>query len=84
MREYSVGYMIKYTRLYMKKDLNYIAKKLGVTVQCVSNWERGASNPPPRYVRKISKILNIGVSELKVRYISDYINELDKEIDGKR
>ena len=36
-----------------------LAKKLSITSQFVSNWERGTCSPPTKYYKKICKLLSI-------------------------
>lgn len=66
------GKLIHKSRL--KKNLSQadLAKELGWnTAQFVSNIERGLAEVPPKYVKKISKVLSLDPSELLKSIIVD-------------
>lgn len=41
-----------------------LAKKIGVTPQSVGNWERGFSNPHPRYIKRLAAALGLDPFDL--------------------
>ena len=56
----SLGKMLKQRRIELGIQQMDIAKKLGYgSAQFVSNWERGISNPPPKSIKRLAKILEI-------------------------
>lgn len=56
----SVGKMLKKRRIELGIQQMDIAKKLGYgSAQFISNWERGISNPPPKVIKRLAKILEI-------------------------
>lgn len=51
-----------------------LAKELGVSVQSVSNWERGQVLPKSKYVSDAAKVLGVTTNDLldeKEQFISD-------------
>lgn len=58
--------MTKLRKLLKKKGLKqkYIAKKLGVSEVSVSNWVRGEHLPLPKYILKLTLLLNVPIEEL--------------------
>lgn len=56
----SLGKMLKERRIELGIQQMDIAKKLGYgSAQFVSNWERGISNPPPKAIKRLAKILEL-------------------------
>lgn len=78
--KFTVGKIIRERRLALGMSQLLFAKKLKVSSQYVANFERGASNPAPKYFRKIARILAMPLWELKAQTIEDFDRYLDEEI----
>ena len=55
-----------------------LSKKLGVTAQFISNWERGMSSISPRLAAKFAKATNADVDEIKGFLVSQYEQRISK------
>lgn len=55
---------LKFKRIKMNLTQEELAKKIGVTKQSISDYERGRSDPSPKTMKKIAKALNSEVCEL--------------------
>lgn len=69
----SVGKKIRNRRLTLKMTQQELARKLDVSSQVVSNWEREYTSPDTNDVIKLSKILLVSISYL----IDDEIDEME-------
>lgn len=58
--------MIKLGEILKKRGIKqiYIAEKLGVSESSVSNWIRGKHIPQPKYILKLTLLLNVTIEEL--------------------
>ncbi len=55
---------LKQLRLEQKLSQRELAEKVGVTQQCVSEWEKGKIDPTLTYVVKLSKIFGVTIDAL--------------------
>jgi transcriptional regulator with XRE-family HTH domain len=60
----SIGARIKALRLRRGLTLETIARPLGVTRSCVSQWERGRSAPGAKYFEQLAETLDTSVTHL--------------------
>jgi len=58
--------MTKLGKILKKRGIKqkYIAEKLGVSETSVSNWVRGNHIPQPKYILKLTLLLNVSIEEL--------------------
>ncbi len=59
-----IGVVIKRNRESLHLTQDQLAKKLGVTRQAVSGWERGKAYPDLDKLKEISKMFHISIDEL--------------------
>ena len=60
----SVGRNIRRLRHQSGLTQEQIAKKLGVTCQCVSKWENGTSAPDIERLPEIAALFGVSIDEL--------------------
>lgn len=60
----SIGARLKAARLRKGLTLERVAKPLGITRSCVSQWERGRSAPGARYFEQLAETLGTSVAHL--------------------
>lgn len=63
-RSRTVGNLIKRARVDLGLGLSQIAKKVGVTLQFISNIEQGRAPLPWKLVKKMAKALGVPVEDL--------------------
>lgn len=72
------GELIKQTRVTMRITQAELAKRLGVTPQAISQYERGIKNPKPATLKKIAAALGVEWYEL-ISNSQDEQSEIAKE-----
>ncbi len=79
----------KYRGAYLRearesKDISQgkLAKKLGIHVQFISNWERGICEPPLHARKKLFKELKLNKSHLQQEIFADYLVEIKEHMLG--
>lgn len=50
--------------LWQGKSIQWLAEKLEVSHQTIYGWKLGKTKPNPKYLVKMSKLLNINIDEL--------------------
>lgn len=56
-----------------------VSKILGYsTSQFISNWERGVASVPPKIGRKVAKVLNIPVDQMKEKLREEYLADFER------
>lgn len=60
----SIGARLKELRTRRRLTLESVARPLGVTRSCVSQWERGRSPPGAKYFETLAETLNTTVAYL--------------------
>ena len=76
----NIGQAIRSNRKARGISATELGKHLGCTSQFVCNWERGVSNPPLPYIRKICEFVGIGILEAKAALEKDYSEKLKREV----
>jgi len=58
--------MTKLSKILKQRGIKqkYIAKKLGVSETSISNWVRGNHIPQPKYILKLTLLLNVSLEDL--------------------
>ncbi|GAG64655.1 unnamed protein product [marine sediment metagenome] len=58
--------MTKLSEILKKRGIKqiWIAEKLGVSETAVSHWVKGKHIPQPKYILKLSKLLEVSIEEL--------------------
>lgn len=64
MNQEKIGNFISERRKSKKITQEKIAKKLGITCQSISKWERGVNLPDISFLKDLAKILDVSVEEL--------------------
>lgn len=72
------GELIKQARVTMRITQAELAKRLGVTPQAISQYERGIKNPKPATLKKIAAALGVEWYEL-ISNSQDEQSEIAKE-----
>lgn len=57
----SIGNRIKFMRISKNKSMSDVARNLNVSPQTVSSWERGSKTPTIDNLKKLERVLGIGV-----------------------
>ena len=60
----NIAQNIKTLRKEMKLTQKELADQVGVTQQCVSDWENGKIEPTISYVAKMAKIFKVTIDNL--------------------
>ncbi len=64
MENYSLGERIRKLRIRLGYSQFQLATHLGVSIQAISNWETGKSNPEISILVPLANLLNVGTDEL--------------------
>ncbi|GAA2917353.1 helix-turn-helix domain-containing protein [Enterococcus pseudoavium] len=59
-----VGKRLKMRRNELKLTQDYVAEKLGITRQTISNWENGRSYPDIERIIRLSELYELSLDEL--------------------
>lgn len=59
-------YTIKELRKRKEMSARQLAKKLGVCIPTIYNWEKGLNKPNYRYVQMMAKIFDVGIDDIKI------------------
>ncbi|MDT2735554.1 helix-turn-helix transcriptional regulator [Enterococcus pseudoavium] len=59
-----VGQRLKMRRNELKLTQDYVAEKLGITRQTISNWENGRSYPDIERIIRLSELYELSLDEL--------------------
>lgn len=59
-----LGVLIRNYRTLNRVGLDFVAKKLGIKAQFISNIEHGRASLPVKHVVKLAKLLNISPAKL--------------------
>lgn len=55
---------LKQARILSNMNQKQAAKKIGVSITTISNWERRKSYPDALQIKKIEKIYNVGFADI--------------------
>ena len=61
-----LGMQIAMARTKARLTQTELAHILGTSGICISNWERGRNKPQERFMRKLTKILNMNPNALRL------------------
>lgn len=79
------GLYLSKARLRVGISQGDLASSLGYTSpQFVSNWERGAANPPLEKIPQLAKILNIPIEDMINLILQETEQYLNSELKGRR
>ena len=76
VREMDVGGKLKTFRNSLRLNQSQFAKAIGSTQQCISNYERGISEPSLEVLLRITETFNTSLDEL----LGDSHNKIDREL----
>ena len=57
-----IGMRIKETRLERKLSREQVARRIGITQQCIERYEKGEIDISVRRLMQISNVLNVGIT----------------------
>lgn len=77
--KFKTGKYLRQRRLVLEISQAEMARQLGVTSQFISRIEKGISNPPSVYIKKIASILGIHIEEIVRMMVHDYEDHLKKQ-----
>ena len=64
MKEINFGKNLKMYRIQEKYNQQQLSALVGVSQQCISEWENGKIEPTLSYLWKLADIFNISIDEL--------------------
>ncbi len=69
----ATGYLLAKKRLVAELSLKDVGKALGVSLQFISNIERGRAPLPRIHAKKVSRLLGISMPELAKAMATDFV-----------
>lgn len=64
MKEINFGKNLKMYRIQEKYNQQQLSALVGVSQQCISEWENGKIEPTLSYLWKLADIFNVSIDEL--------------------